>query len=233
MATLCKWINSLFRLLFPHRCVVCNNLLTDDEKVLCQSCNLHLPRTDLHLQKDNEVEKLLWGKIDIERATSYFYYTKGSGYRQVLHQLKYEGRKDIAQAMGFMVGQELANDGFFQSIDLIIPIPLHRRKQRSRGYNQSQEIGKGISRATGIRMETTCVVRLRNTTSQTNKSTYERWENVSGIFVLRHPERLENQHILLLDDVMTTGATITACADALKSVPGIRISVLTLALAGK
>jgi ComF family protein len=135
--------------------------------------------------------------------------------------------------MGFMVGQELANDGFFQGIDLIIPIPLHRRKQRSRGYNQSQEIGKGISRATGIRMETTCVARLRDTTSQTNKSTYERWENVSGIFVLRHPEQLENQHILLLDDVMTTGATITACADALKSVPGIRISVLTLALAGK
>lgn len=233
MATLYRWLDSLMQLLFPQRCVVCNSLLTDNEKILCLSCNLNLPRTDLHLEKDNEVEKLLWGKMNIERATSYFYYTKGSGYRQLLHRLKYEGRKDIAQSMGFMMGEELANDGFFDNIDLIIPIPLHRRKKRSRGYNQSEEIGKGISRATGIPMKTSCIERQRNSTSQTSKSAYERWENVSGIFAAHHTEQLENRHILLLDDVMTTGATITACADALKSVPGIRISVLTLALAGK
>lgn len=233
MATLYRWLDSLVQLLFPQRCVVCNCLLTENEKVLCQSCNLNLPRTGLHLEKDNEVEKLLWGKMNIERATSYFYYTKGSGYRQLLHQLKYKGRKDIAQDMGFMMGEELASDGFFDDIDLIIPIPLHHKKKRSRGYNQSEEIGKGISRATGIPMKTSCIERQRNNTSQTSKSAYERWENVSGIFAVNRPEQLENRHILLLDDVMTTGATITACADALNAIPGIRISVLTLALAGK
>lgn len=233
MATLSTWFKSLFQLLFPRKCVVCNDLLTDNEKVLCQSCNLHLPRTNYHLEKDNEVEKMLWGRMDIERASAFFFYSKGSNYRHLLHQMKYGGRKDIAQEMGYLMGCELANDGFFEGIDCIIPIPLHHHKQRSRGYNQSQEIGKGISKATGIPIEASCIVRQRNTSSQTSKSAYERWENVSGIFTILQPKQFENQHILLLDDVLTTGATITACADALKAVPGIRISVLTLALAGK
>lgn len=194
-------------------------------------CNMDMPRTNYHLRKDNPVEHLFWGKIPIERATSYFFYQKGGSFRQILHQLKYGGRKDLGEVMGRFMAAELAPAGFFKDVDGIVPVPLHPHKRKLRGYNQSECIAHGISVVTGIPMDTSSVVRKKHTDTQTRKSTYERWENVDGIFHLCHPGHLVGKHILIVDDVLTTGSTTTACADAFKGVENIRISILTLAVA--
>ncbi|GCB33544.1 amidophosphoribosyltransferase [Bacteroides faecalis] len=194
-------------------------------------CNINLPRTNYHLQEDNPMEQLFWGKIPLERATSFFFYRKGSDFRQILHQLKYGGRKELGAIMGRYMASELLPSGFFKGIDVIIPVPLHKKKQQLRGYNQSEWIVRGIAAVTGIPVNTESVIRKKNTETQTRKSTFERWENVDGIFELRSSEHLQGKHVLVVDDVLTTGATTVACVSALMEVQGIRISILTLAVA--
>lgn len=225
------WLYSFISLLFPRCCVVCGRPLAKGEECICAMCNINLPRTNYHLQKDNQVEQLFWGKIPLERATSFFFYRKGSDFRQILHQLKYGGQKDIGAIMGRYMASELSASGFFEGIDVIVPVPLHKRKQRIRGYNQSEWIARGISAVTGIRVDTEVIVRRKHTETQTRKSTFERWENVDGIFELHHAESLKGKHLLVVDDVLTTGATTVACASGLVEIEGVRISVLTLAVA--
>lgn len=225
------WLYSFISLLFPRCCVVCGRSLAKGEECICAMCNINLPRTNYHLQKDNQVEQLFWGKIPLERATSFFFYRKGSDFRQILHQLKYGGQKEIGAIMGRYMASELTVSGFFEGIDVIIPVPLHKRKQRIRGYNQSEWIARGISAVTGIRIDTEVIVRRKHTDTQTRKSTFERWENVDGIFELHHAESLKGKHLLVVDDVLTTGATTVACASRLVEIEGVRISVLTLAVA--
>lgn len=178
------------------------------------------------------MERQFWGKFPLERATSYFLYHKGSDFRHILHQLKYEGREDIGRTMGRFMAEEIRSSGFFDGVDFIVPVPLHPRKLRERGYNQSERLSEGIAEVTGITMDVRAVCRRVYSQTQTRKSAYERWENVAGIFEVEHPERYAGKHILLVDDVLTTGSTITACADAFAGVEGLRISVLTLAKAG-
>ena len=177
------------------------------------------------------IRLLFWGKFPLERATSFFYYRKGSDFRWILHLLKYGGQKEIGAIMGRYMAAELIESGFFQGIDVIIPIPLHETKQRIRGYNQSEWIARGIAAVTGIPVDTEAVVRRKYTETQTRKSIFERWENVEGIFELHHAESLIGKHVLIVDDVLTTGATTVACASRIMEVEGIRISVLTLAVA--
>lgn len=226
-----EWLWSFLSLLFPRCCVVCGKPLAKGEECLCTWCNIDLPRTGYHLRKDNPVELLFWGKFPLERAASYFYYRKGSDFRQILFLLKYGGRKEIGAIMGRYMAAELSKSGFFQGIDVIIPVPLHEKKQRSRGYNQSEWIARGISALTGIPVDTQTIVRRKYTETQTRKSVFERWENVDGIFESRFAESLAGKHVLIIDDVLTTGATVVACASAVAGVEGIRISVLTLAVA--
>ena len=147
-------------------------------------CNMHLPRTNYHLQKDNPVEQLFWGKLPLVRATSYFFYRKGSDYRFILHRLKYGGRKEIGKTMGEYMAAELMPSGFFEDVDLIVPVPLHKKRQSARGYNQSEWIARGITAVTGIPTDCEVVVRRKNSETQTRKSVFERWENVEGIFEL-------------------------------------------------
>lgn len=225
------WLYSFISLLFPRCCVVCGRPLAKGEECICAMCNINLPRTNYHLQKDNPVEQLFWGKIPLERATSFFFYRKGSDFRQILHQLKYGGQKEIGAIMGRYMASELSASGFFQGIDVIIPVPLHKRKQRIRGYNQSEWIARGISAVTGICIDTEVIVRQKHTETQTRKSAFERWENVDGIFALHHADSLKGKHVLVVDDVLTTGATTVACASRLVEIEGVRISVLTLAVA--
>lgn len=225
------WLESFVSLLFPRCCLVCGRPLAKGEECLCTMCNINLPRTGYHLKEDNPVEKLFWGKIPLERATSFFFYRKGSDFRQILHQLKYGGQKDIGAIMGRYMAAELQESGFFEGIDVIVPVPLHKKKQRLRGYNQSEWIARGIATVTGIPIDTESVVRHKNTETQTSKSSLERWENVNGIFELHHPEPLAGKHILIVDDVLTTGATTVECASCLTKIEGVRISVLTLAIA--
>lgn len=231
MGTLRTYLASLLHSFYPRRCVVCGTPLVEGEQGLCTQCVLRMPRTGYHTQEGNPVEVSFWGRAQLERATSYFFYEKGSDFRHLLHRLKYGGRKDLGYLMGRVVATELRESDFLEDIDLLLPVPLHPRKQRERGYNQSACLAKGLSQVTGIPVNTTSLIRRRHHESQTHKRRYDRWLNVDGIFALRHPERLAGKHLLLIDDVLTTGATITACCDALKEVEGVRISVFTLAVA--
>ena len=223
------WLGPLFHLFFPRCCVVCGAPLVEGEEAICTHCNINMPRTNYHKVKDNLVERMFWGKIPLERATSYFFYRKGSDFRKILHQFKYGGRKELGAIMGRFMAAELATTDFFEGVDIIIPVPLHPRKRH--GDNQSEWIARGVSQVVGLPVDVSSVIREKHTDTQTRKSTYERWENVDGIFRLRHPENFVGKHVLIVDDVLTTGSTTTACADVFHEIEGVRISVLTLAVA--
>lgn len=226
------WFHSFWSLLFPRCCVVCGSPLSRGEECLCTCCNMNLPRTGFHLRKDNPVECLFWGRIPgLKRASSFLFYRKGSDFRRILHLLKYGGYKELGEVMGRYMAAELSSGEFFDGVDMIIPVPLHRKKQKLRGYNQSEWIARGIASVTGIPLCAECMIREKNTETQTRKSTFERWENVEGIFRLCDTVHFEGKHVLLVDDVLTTGATTVACASAFARGSGIRISVLTLAVA--
>ncbi len=231
-SSLLSGLSGLFQLFFPHRCDVCNCTLGKGEEGICLKCNLLLPRTGYHRWTDNPLERNFWGKVPLERAAAYFFYRKNSPYRRILRLLKYGGRKDLGETLGRQMAAELALSGFFDGMDVVMPVPLHPRKLRQRGYNQSECIARGIAAVTGLPLDTTSVTRLKHTDTQTHRSADQRWENVRDAFALRDPERFCHRHILLVDDVATTTATLTACADAFARVEGIRISILTLALSG-
>lgn len=226
------WID-VWELFFPRYCVVCGNRLSISEEHLCFKCLLALPRTNMHLFPDNEMAKSLWGKFAFERASAFLYYTKGGSVRQVLYELKYYQNPHIGYFLGKCMATELLPSGFFHGVDKIVPIPLHPKKLKSRGYNQSEKLAEGISAVTGIEVLGQVLVRKHYTETQTHKNNYERWENVKDVFECVPGQDLAGKHILLLDDVFTTGATMVACADALQLIPNLRISVLTLAIAGE
>lgn len=226
-----KWISSLLSLFFPRYCTVCKAVLLQQEDVLCLDCAVNLPRTQFHLQPDNAMEQLFWGKVEIRRATSFFYYRKGSRYKQLLYQLKYKGRKEIGESIAATMTSEIINTShFFDSIDVIIPVPLHPDKLKLRGYNQSEWIAKGVSRIASLPINTKSLIRNKYTETQTQKSVWDRQENIKDVFQLVSSSKLRGKHVLLIDDVVTTGATLTACATVLSAVPKVSISFLTLAM---
>lgn len=231
MKILVQSFQALSDLLFPRCCLVCNGPLSEKEEYICIGCNIQIPRTDYHQEKDNPVEKLFWGRINIERGTSFFRYAKGSDYNSLLFHLKYKGYKELARFAGRLTAAEIQDSGFFIGMDYIIPVPLHRKKQRIRGYNQSEYFAKGISQVTGIPVQKSNLVRTEERGTQTRKSVLERWENVDGIFCVKYPELLTGKHILLVDDVLTTGSTLVSCASALNQAGNTSISILTLAIA--
>ena len=221
----------LWKLFFPQCCLICGKTLLEGEEYLCFQCLSNIPRTHLYLRKDNEMEKELWGKFPIERASAYLYYSKGGDVKKLLTDLKYRGNADLGSFLGRCMTREMLSSGFFQGVDGIIPVPLHPRKQKIRGYNQSVMLANGISSVTNIPVWTDLLVRTQYTQTQTRKGSYERWLNVKDMFECTSPERLRDKHVLLVDDVFTTGATLVACADAFRQIPGLRFSVLTLAIA--
>ena len=182
---------------------------------------------------ENKMERNFWGKIPIEKATAFLHYAKGGDVRQVLYELKYYGNKEFGKMLGMCMAHEIQSSDFFYGIDGIIPVPLHPERLRQRGYNQSEWLAKGISEVTGIPVLNNVVERIQFTKSQTHKSHLDRWESVKGQFRCVDKKVLLGKHILLVDDVMTTGATLVAVADSMKDIEGLRFSVLTLALAGQ
>ena len=164
------WFGPLFHLFFPRCCAVCGASLIEGEDTICTRCNIDMPRTNYHKMKDNPVERMFWGKFPLERATSFFFYRKGSDFRQVLHQLKYGGQKEIGAIMGRYMASELQASDFFHGVDVIIPIPLHKKKQQIRGYNQSEWISRGITAVTGVPVDTEAIIRRKNTRKRKHKS---------------------------------------------------------------
>lgn len=226
-----NWLNSFIALFFPKTCIICDGALHSDEDRLCIKCHIDLPRTGFHTKESNPVEKLLWGRMPVEKASSFFSYERGSDFRHILYRLKYEGDKDLCRIMGRQIAVEMAESAFFEDIDALIPIPLHRKKKRQRGYNQSELIAHGISEITAIPVDAASITRSKYTETQTRKSVFQRFENVDTIFSVSRPGDLAGKHILLVDDVLTTGATIISAGEVLRQIPGIRLSVLTLSMA--
>jgi ComF family protein len=194
---------------------------------------MHLPRTDFHLHLDNPASRLFWGRTRVQAASSCFYFHKGSRVQHLIHGLKYKGRKDPGLFLGHMYGEVLKNQEIFSTIDLVVPVPLHPRKLRKRGYNQSEVIAHGMARGMGLSMNTKGLVKITATETQTRKSRFSRWENVKEVFTLVDKPVFENKHILLVDDVITTGATLEACANTILMAAGARVSIATLACALK
>ncbi|MGL5272487.1 MAG: ComF family protein [Phocaeicola sp.] len=192
---------------------------------------IRLPRIRQQWHEGNELEKDLWGKLPLVRATAYLNYSKGGDVRKVLYELKYYKNSNIGKWLGKCMAQELIPLGFFETVDYIIPVPLHIKREKQRGYNQSLMLAQGIAAKTNIPILSNILTRTTFNETQTHKGLYERWINVQNLFSLLPQDKLNNKHILLIDDVFTTGATIVACADAFSNIKNLRISVLTLAFA--
>jgi ComF family protein len=221
-------ISDFLHLIYPNVCLVCHKNLLAKEQFICFSCLSQLSYTSYHLQKDNPIEKLFWGKVPIERATSLFFFQKEAPSQLLLHHLKYKGDKEIGELLGRMLGEALKSVPDFD-VDIIVPVPLHPKKLQKRGYNQSEWIAKGIAALLQKPVDTGHLIRVIDNPTQTQKGVYERWTNASGIFALSDPGVFEGKHLLLVDDVITTGATIEACSHALMESSGVRISVASLA----
>jgi ComF family protein len=218
-------------LLFPRLCYACGNHLLRNEKLICTECFVLMPRTNYHLDENNAVAQLFWGRCKIEKAAVFSFYNRGSRIRNLVHNLKYKGIKEIGFELGKIYGSVLYDSGFTSGIDLIIPVPLHPSKKRQRGFNQSDIISAGLSQAAGLPVDVKILQRKVRSGTQTRKSRYERWANVEGIFNITDPQRLEGRHILLVDDVITTGSTIESCVNELLKIDGVKVSVVALAVA--
>jgi ComF family protein len=228
--TIKNYLQGLVSIFYPGICAACGSVLFFNEQALCLKCYADLPRTGFHADSDNEVARLFWGRIPIRNATSFIIFNKDSRYRGILHALKYKGQRNIGIEMGRLFGLEL-RDTPFAGADIIHAVPLHSARMRKRGYNQSELIANGMAKVLQIPVMNNLIVRTANTGSQTSKPRYERWENVRDTFRISSPLKLRDKHVLLVDDVITTGATTEACAGALLTVSGVTVSIASLAFA--
>ena len=223
-----SYFNGFLHLLFPRLCMACDACLYDKEEVLCMHCLFHLPFTDFHLDRDNETARQLWGKLTFETAFSMLHLSKKSRVETLLHKLKYKNQPEIGIYLGALYAKRIQN--LVNDIDLIIPIPIHKSKLRKRGYNQAAQFGLGLSRELNIPLEQEALVRDVISVSQIQKSRTERYENVLGAFSLKSKIVVQNKHILLVDDVLTTGATICEAGKILID-NGAKITICTIARA--
>lgn len=227
---------SIFRdfieLFFPRTCSICGKKLLEGEDGICIGCQIGLPEALAARGADNFVEKRFWGRVPVESATSLLIFKQNNKTQTTLHQIKYRGDTKLADIMGQRMGQWIIETGRFNSVDMMVPVPLHRRKERKRGYNQSLLLCQGIAKVFERPVSTGNLVRLKKTDTQTRKNREQRMDNMAGVFAVKNPEELENKHILLIDDVITTGATTEACYQAMKDIAGLRISIASLAVSG-
>ncbi len=229
--TALSWFSDLLHLFYPNVCLACGNTLYRQEEVICFSCLYKLPKTGFHFHAENPVSRVFWGRVDIQAATSFLFFSKGGSVQHLVHALKYKGLKEAGVYLGKLFGSDLQQSELFKPVEIVVPVPLHPKKERKRGFNQSTCIAKGIADAMNIPCVDDNLIRKVHTSTQTKKSRYSRWDNVKGVFGLVHPAVFENRKLLLVDDVLTTGATLESCAACLLQIPGVRVSVATLAYA--
>ena len=222
-------LNDFLSLIFPKVCAACGKSLFKSEESICTYCLYHLPKTNFHLYTDNPVVKLFWGRTNIYSASSLYSFSKGSKVQHLIHQLKYRGKKEIGQTIGKYYGKELKVAPMFSSADVVIPVPLHLQKLKKRGYNQSEMFAQGIAESMNAETSGEILIRTFASETQTKKSRFARWKNVEEVFKVILPEKIKGKHILLVDDVITTGATLEACANKILEVPGTKVSVATIA----
>lgn len=218
-------------MLFPNSCQMCEESLAKGEKLICLYCRFHLPLTNYHLSANNPLERRFMGKVNVKHAWAYLKFTKQGRVQKALHALKYNGKKEVGQLMGNWYGQELKIAGLAAELDLILPVPLHPSKLKKRGYNQSDAFAEGLSEA--MEVEWSHQVLLRNTASatQTRKKRLERWKNVERIFDVNNKMGIQGKRILLVDDVITTGATLESCVEVLQEAGSAEVSIAAIAAA--
>ena len=224
-------LKNFISIFYPRSCVACGNALMQNESHFCLSCLMHLPETNYHLMENSPLDYVFAGRVPVEKVSSMLFYRKGNKVQHILHALKYKGNKEVGRFLGEMYGRQLIRSSYYQSVDLIIPIPLHAKKLRMRGYNQSEWIAMGLSNSMNIPYLTEVLLRSEFTETQTKKSRFNRWENVKSVFVIEDAENLVGKHVLVCDDVLTTGATMEAAITQLLKIEGVRVSVATLACA--
>ena len=225
------FFQNLLQTLFPSTCACCGDVLLTGEKQICINCLANLTATFYSAHDDNHTERQLAGRIPYQHATSLYVFRKGNTVQQLVHAMKFHSNSDLCIFMGRQMGLELLHSGRFDNIDLLVPVPLHWRRRLQRGYNQSELLCRGISEVMGRPVNKRALVRHRNTHQQSMQASGDREENVRDAFSVRHPDDLQGKHLLLVDDVLTTGATLGSCCDALKSVNSLKISIATLSIA--
>jgi len=227
-------LTEIFDLISPRSCAVCGDTLQATESVVCGVCHLRMPQTDFGKNPyDNPMARLFWGQFPIEKAAAYFYYIPHSDTSRLIYHLKYHHQPEIGENMGRMTANALKPYRFFDDIDAIVPIPITGRRLRQRGYNQSMEIACGISEATQLPILKKAVRRIQFDTSQTRMKGWQRKENVRDAFQMITPEAVEGKHLLLVDDIVTTGSTVIACAQELCKAGDVRFSVVSLGFTKK
>ena len=202
-----------------------------NEQIICTNCQYSLPLTNFHLQADNIVARQFWGKVNVQAAYALYYFTKGGKVQNLVHHLKYKGMQQIGHAAGRIAGAQLVKNEVFYSADVIIPVPLHKKRLKQRGYNQSTSFAEGLAQKLNAVVDDTSLIRTRATETQTKKGRFTRFENMQEVFIVIDPEKLKNKHILLVDDIVTTGSTLEACAVELLKIEGIKLSIATIAYA--
>lgn len=223
-----RYTQDFFNLFYPRLCSGCSRTLNSSEKYICSACLWQMPQTNFHLQHDNPILRKFWGKVTIESAAAFVFFDKGERMQHILHSLKYEGNTELGIFLGELYGSRLKQAPLFAACDAIIPVPLHRKKIKSRGYNQSNLIAEGLSKALGIPLYTDFLKREVATSTQTQKSRYARFENVENVFRLTG-KKIKEKHLLLVDDVITTGSTLESCARCVAEHGDVKMSVTTVA----
>ncbi|MBK5195747.1 MAG: ComF family protein [Proteiniphilum sp.] len=221
-------LNEFSYLFFPHVCVVCGEELLQTEESVCLRCLYKLPRTNNFREEENAAEKLMAGRIPFERIASFCVYAKGGILPPLIHHLKYYHKPEIGLLLGRVYGEDLTGSDFLKPVDMIVPVPLHPKKEKNRGYNQAVMIAKGLSDATSLPFAAGNLIRVVYNPTQTKRTKTQRWENVRDIFKVKDPQAYADKHLLLVDDVITTGSTLEACGVALQKCSNVKISIATL-----
>ncbi|WP_378179599.1 ComF family protein [Aquimarina sp. SS2-1] len=223
-------LSDLAYLFYPIYCAACDNPLYKNERILCTSCRHKLPLGNFHKVNAKKIEKVFYGRAKIENATSLLVFEKGGLVQNLIHNLKYRGREEIGKELGIWLGHELSQITDYQNIDVIIPVPLHPRRLRERGYNQVEKFGKEIAERLQAKYIDFVLKKNSYNQKQSKNSRLTRWINTSETFGAQNESLLMNKHILIVDDIVTTGATLEACIEVLKGIPGIKISIATMAI---
>ncbi|MBK9338404.1 MAG: ComF family protein [Lewinellaceae bacterium] len=218
-------------LLYPNLCIGCDADIQSQHNCFCISCQRKLHLTNMHHQRENEFTERFWGRVPLEAGAAMYYFNRKSPIQKALHQLKYHNQADIGVRLGQQFGLMLKQSPLFQVVEGILPVPLHPKKEQLRGYNQSAMLATGLSDALQIPVMSGILVRRQFSESQTRKKRMDRFDNVNDVFEVQHPERIQSRHLLIVDDVLTTGATLEACGQVLLQVPAVRLSMATIAIA--
>ncbi|WP_338766100.1 ComF family protein [Bernardetia sp. ABR2-2B] len=229
MATFRDYMSAFLYVLFPYNCLACGGVIEQGEETICSICRINFPRTNFHLDKENVLAQKFWGRTKIDYAISYVFFKKQNNVQSMLHYLKYKDAPEVGKLIGNWYGQELLENDFYKNFDIIIPVPLHPKKLRKRGYNQSACFGKGLAEVWEIPHLEHGLKKITNTKSQTKKSREERFNNMKKGFTVSNPEEIRGKSILLVDDVITTGATLEACANLLLESDAKTVSIATIA----